>query len=134
MKTCSHLTGLALLAIGCTESTQPTQPEQRNAIQLAAASSTSQNVVVDKFVPDVPTVIAYDGKGVPVAGAVVTFSMAAGGGGTIEHSVDTTNSAGVAQIRLWRVGTKTRDRKSTRLNSSHSSISYAVFCLKKKNT
>src|SRR5689334_23480710 len=26
------------------------------------------------------------------------------------------------------------DRKSTRLNSSHSSISYAVFCLKKKNT
>src|SRR2546427_203252 len=27
---------------------------------------------------------------------------------------------------------KTRDRKSTRLNSSHSQISYAVFCLKKK--
>src|SRR5207245_11316014 len=26
-----------------------------------------------------------------------------------------------------------RDRKSTRLNSSHGSISYAVFCLKKKN-
>src|SRR5689334_24473972 len=26
------------------------------------------------------------------------------------------------------------DRKSTRLNSSHSSISYAVFCLKKKNS
>src|SRR5689334_24631205 len=26
------------------------------------------------------------------------------------------------------------DRKITRLNSSHSSISYAVFCLKKKNT
>src|SRR2546430_15232155 len=26
----------------------------------------------------------------------------------------------------------TRDRKSTRLNSSHSQISYAVFCLKKK--
>src|SRR2546430_7381847 len=27
-----------------------------------------------------------------------------------------------------------RDRKSTRLNSSHSQISYAVFCLKKKTT
>src|SRR2546430_5390902 len=27
----------------------------------------------------------------------------------------------------------TEDRKSTRLNSSHSQISYAVFCLKKKN-
>src|SRR5258705_6313526 len=31
------------------------------------------------------------------------------------------------------VGTGT-DRKSTRLNSSHLGISYAVFCLKKKNT
>src|SRR5438477_4898406 len=28
---------------------------------------------------------------------------------------------------------KAADRKSTRLNSSHMSISYAVFCLKKKN-
>src|SRR3712207_7774429 len=32
---------------------------------------------------------------------------------------------GIAQQRL-------RDRKSTRLNSSHANISYAVFCLKKK--
>src|SRR2546427_5999967 len=31
------------------------------------------------------------------------------------------------------VRTLTPDRKSTRLNSSHSQISYAVFCLKKKN-
>src|SRR6266513_3084546 len=30
-------------------------------------------------------------------------------------------------------GGRARDRKSTRLNSSHVSISYAVFCLKKKN-
>src|SRR2546430_10510118 len=30
-------------------------------------------------------------------------------------------------------GRQQEDRKSTRLNSSHSQISYAVFCLKKKN-
>src|SRR5947207_8144930 len=30
-------------------------------------------------------------------------------------------------------GGRARDRKSTRLNSSHTVISYAVFCLKKKN-
>src|SRR2546430_5600840 len=30
------------------------------------------------------------------------------------------------------LGSKFEDRKSTRLNSSHSQISYAVFCLKKK--
>src|SRR3712207_8196585 len=32
------------------------------------------------------------------------------------------------------VGHPPGDRKSTRLNSSHANISYAVFCLKKKNT
>src|SRR3712207_8945990 len=34
-------------------------------------------------------------------------------------------------VGISRFGTK--DRKSTRLNSSHANISYAVFCLKKKN-
>src|SRR5438552_17610624 len=44
-----------------------------------------------------------------------------------------------ARCRYWRVvamlrwPATTRDRKSTRLNSSHQIISYAVFCLKKKN-
>src|SRR3712207_8421812 len=32
-----------------------------------------------------------------------------------------------------RTGLRRPDRKSTRLNSSHANISYAVFCLKKKN-
>src|SRR2546430_16125901 len=34
--------------------------------------------------------------------------------------------------RRGRAAPATQDRKSTRLNSSHSQISYAVFCLKKK--
>src|SRR5437879_11353040 len=38
--------------------------------------------------------------------------------------------AGAALVVL--VGSRKRDRKSTRLNSSHRCISYAVFCLKKK--
>src|SRR3712207_7872459 len=33
---------------------------------------------------------------------------------------------------LQHAGGEARDRKSTRLNSSHANISYAVFCLKKK--
>src|SRR5256884_2047926 len=41
---------------------------------------------------------------------------------------DTCRSAGHAPSDL----TRNRDRKSTRLNSSHGYISYAVFCLKKK--
>src|SRR3712207_7376903 len=34
----------------------------------------------------------------------------------------------------WSRGRESQDRKSTRLNSSHANISYAVFCLKKKKT
>src|SRR3712207_8643811 len=34
---------------------------------------------------------------------------------------------------LRHLGEPSLDRKSTRLNSSHANISYAVFCLKKKN-
>src|SRR2546422_3222808 len=37
-----------------------------------------------------------------------------------------------AWLMLARFGISCRDRKSTRLNSSHGYISYAVFCLKKK--
>src|SRR3712207_7475695 len=50
--------------------------------------------------------------------------------------------AGVAGALRWALGggkagsgpsvEADRDRKSTRLNSSHANISYAVFCLKKK--
>src|SRR3712207_8386503 len=39
---------------------------------------------------------------------------------------------GAGQRHLLRDPQVHRDRKSTRLNSSHANISYAVFCLKKK--
>src|SRR2546427_4351469 len=38
----------------------------------------------------------------------------------------------LAAAHGFTLGDQTVDRKSTRLNSSHSQISYAVFCLKKK--
>src|SRR2546427_5585660 len=44
-------------------------------------------------------------------------------------SQETVADAGIHGIAVALV---VRDRKSTRLNSSHSQISYAVFCLKKK--
>src|SRR3712207_7983573 len=45
--------------------------------------------------------------------------------------LDVTGARGEAIIRALQ---DQLDRKSTRLNSSHANISYAVFCLKKKNT
>src|SRR3712207_7646159 len=62
---------------------------------------------------------------------------------TLHGSKDATSDPDV--IREWftrwpdsnlalRTGADSGDRKSTRLNSSHANISYAVFCLKKKTT
>src|SRR2546430_9951941 len=43
-------------------------------------------------------------------------------------------TGGAGQGGYGKAGSaREQDRKSTRLNSSHSQISYAVFCLKKKN-
>src|SRR2546430_10194094 len=48
---------------------------------------------------------------------------------------DVRASAGSGDVEVTAVKrARKRDRKSTRLNSSHSQISYAVFCLKKKKT
>src|SRR5207302_10657626 len=45
----------------------------------------------------------------------------------------TCNAEGILQVSgFGLVGVSCEDRKSTRLNSSHVKISYAVFCLKKK--
>src|SRR2546421_7181458 len=46
------------------------------------------------------------------------------------------DAVGNEKLRILRpaVASRSRDRKSTRLNSSHDQISYAVFCLKKKKT
>src|SRR5690625_7207641 len=54
---------------------------------------------------------------------------------TAEILLITGVAASVVQERKLRMEyhTLASDRKSTRLNSSHVAISYAVFCLKKKN-
>src|SRR2546430_10958240 len=52
-------------------------------------------------------------------------------GDSRKHGLDELGERG--QVVLFpEVFDKGKDRKSTRLNSSHSQISYAVFCLKKK--
>src|SRR2546426_6775021 len=59
---------------------------------------------------------------------------------SVHREVHTLPDAYEADVRFRHAGLDMhsgqiiRDRKSTRLNSSHLVISYAVFCLKKKNT
>src|SRR3712207_8360680 len=49
------------------------------------------------------------------------------------HGADFTGAQGLS-ICIFHTIIVFIDRKSTRLNSSHANISYAVFCLKKKNS
>src|SRR3712207_7409730 len=60
------------------------------------------------------------------SGGASLFHRGAGGTGRDRAATARLRSGGV------RDGVDRRDRKSTRLNSSHANISYAVFCLKKK--
>src|SRR5688572_32253258 len=60
-------------------------------------------------------------SGVSSAGLITTVQPAASAGAILRVAIARGKFHGVM-----------RDRKSTRLNSSHSQISYAVFCLKKK--
>src|SRR5437588_9686015 len=62
-------------------------------------------------------------RGDPGWSRSVTDGVARNAGGVV--------GAWVSDIALYLFGLS--DRKSTRLNSSHTVISYAVFCLKKKN-
>src|SRR3712207_7671537 len=68
---------------------------------------------------------ALDNFGLPASGDIVLFA-----GGWFSN-------LGRAALPLVMLsgfgGALVSDRKSTRLNSSHANISYAVFCLKKKN-
>src|SRR5947209_17549199 len=69
----------------------------------------------------------------------IVLSMDLGGGppptGGIPTSLTATIIGIAPNVRQRNVSeADAEDRKSTRLNSSHANISYAVFCLKKKST
>src|SRR5438045_7093840 len=61
-----------------------------------------------------------------------TTLFRSGGGRDVNRGV--AHACGDQQLELWQLldHRARKDRKSTRLNSSHLGISYAVFCLKKK--
>src|SRR5690625_8037267 len=54
--------------------------------------------------------------------------------GTAQAAMETTRNYMRERRQFGKTLQEFQDRKSTRLNSSHVAISYAVFCLKKKTT
>src|SRR5205085_12126902 len=91
--------------------------------------------------PDIPTLSLHDalpiwsaltaGSGpistLPFVSAILASKSLTTSRATISRFTDTTGCSRIGKPR------DCGDRKSTRLNSSHSQISYAVFCLKKKH-
>src|SRR2546428_10033511 len=62
--------------------------------------------------------------------ALPIFAVGTGVAGGLVHQL----AVAVEAVRPENAGIMVGDRKSTRLNSSHDQISYAVFCLKKKKS
>src|SRR3712207_6964086 len=68
----------------------------------------------------------------PATGAVSAYESGTNPIETNQSRLDTRPRSSAGTRRCFVVAHQTRDRKSTRLNSSHANILYAVFCLKKK--
>src|SRR5688572_32222765 len=95
--------------------------------EIAEALAPMAGAMADATPPAVGDVAARRAMWEPIIGAAGTAQPIPADVKTSEHYATADDGA---QITMrWYVK---EDRKSTRLNSSHSQISYAVFCLKKK--
>src|SRR3712207_7062388 len=79
-----------------------------------------------------PYTTLFRSQGDGVKTFTVKATDAAGNVGSISRTIEIDTTAPVPAIQGPAKTQDTTDRKSTRLNSSHANISYAVFCLKKK--
>src|SRR2546422_5442577 len=85
-----------------------------------------------------PGLLLPDGRRIDAAALGADYDEAFFGSGGLERLARWLGREGAAApvvadgVRLGPPLCRPRDRKSTRLNSSHGYISYAVFCLKKK--
>src|SRR2546430_8974115 len=84
----------------------------------------------DPAPPEIYTLPLHDALPISVDDVGVPDCPAEVGGGPVDFA--RLDAVDVRHCPLERDGVTAVDRKSTRLNSSHSQISYAVFCLKKK--
>src|SRR3712207_1223862 len=104
----------------------PLKDQYRNDPNSAVITLKAQGTLDDQHI----ACKVETGRALAIAG----LHPATGGSGAELCSGDMLLEALVAcaGVTLKAVATALEDRKSTRLNSSHANISYAVFCLKKK--
>src|SRR5436853_4706481 len=85
-----------------------------------------------------PYTTLFRSRNIPPGTQIHNLELKPGKGGQMVRSAGgsaqlVAKEAEYALVKLPSGETRKIDRKSTRLNSSHLGISYAVFCLKKKN-
>src|SRR3712207_9346312 len=86
----------------------------------------------DAATSEIYTLSLHDALPISAASSSVARSLGPGGAST-QSAMCSGSHVGSPPTRGRPMPMRTRaDRKSTRLNSSHANISYAVFCLKKK--
>src|SRR5258708_5968275 len=124
---------------------RPDEKSQK-AMKNVLASKSTHLLVATEGKRIVGTCVAFvlprvylQGKNLGILDSIVVDENIRGkgvGSKLIRTAVEICRKAGCGQVNLTSNTQRTRaqDRKSTRLNSSHQIISYAVFCLKKKKT
>src|ERR1039457_2165910 len=98
----------------------------RNSWVADPATGLIQNLVHRELEAILATRIAHHGQGVAIGRPIGPLHLVLNFSGSAAGQRHSRQRAGVD------IGANLLDRKSTRLNSSHLVISYAVFCLKKK--
>src|SRR5699024_11968563 len=106
-----------------------------NTLQIAVPEGNPAEVTDLEDLADDDVTVALCAEEVP-CGAATTTAMEDSGTRIVPATYEDDVRAVLTKVELGEVdaGLVYTDRKSTRLNSSHVSISYAVFCLKKKKT
>src|SRR3712207_9344755 len=91
----------------------------------------------DTATTEIYTLSLHDALPISIGATTVTCTRTDAAGNTGSNSFTVTVKSASAQVSdqttlIQGMTGVSADRKSTRLNSSHANISYAVFCLKKK--
>ncbi len=74
------------------------------SLTIAVNAGNNQSATVGLSVPVAPSVIVRDAGSIPVAGVVVTFAVASGGG-AVTGTSQTTDASGIATVGGWGLGT-----------------------------
>src|SRR5438034_2964148 len=121
--------GLLFAACVFTSCSGPKMPCTTNCNQQGTASVSATMATVPLAPPPGTNILSF-------AVTITGMSLTPSGGGSAVNLTLPATSITVDLMRLQSdsalLGQALADRKSTRLNSSHTVISYAVFCLKKK--